>query len=70
VAGVLPDPASSIVTFGLMVLLGLSGNDLRAWSLTRRGYHLDHVVIARHESDALIKLLTNRPDLTERMARS
>ena len=69
-ASLLPAPASTIVTLGLMVLLGLSAQDLRAWSLAGRGYRLAHVVTARTESDALARLLNNRPDLTERMARS
>ncbi len=69
-ASVLPSPASGFVSLGLMALLGLSAQDLRAWSLTRRGYHLAHIVTARTESDALARLLTNRPDLIERMARS
>ena len=59
----LPDTVSGIVTPALMVLHGLSGNDLVAWSLTRRGYLLSHVLTARTEADALARLLTNRPDL-------
>ena len=47
----------------LMVLLGLSGHDLRRWSLDYRGYLLAQVVVARDELDALGRLLDRRPDL-------
>ncbi len=62
------DPFQAIVYLGLMVLLGLNGNDLRAWSLERRGFLLAHVLTARTEADALGRLLTARPDLAARMA--
>jgi hypothetical protein len=48
---------------GLMLLLGLSGHDLRRWSLDHRGYLLAQVVAARTELDALAGLLERRPDL-------
>ena len=47
----------------LMVLLGLSGHDLRRWSLDYRGYLLAQVVGARDELEALARLLDRRPDL-------
>lgn len=47
----------------LVVLLGLSGHDLRRWSLDYRGYLLAQVIAARTESDALARLLERRPDL-------
>ena len=47
----------------LIVLLGLSGQDLRRWSLDHRGYLLAQVVTARNELDALGQLLERRPDL-------
>ena len=47
----------------LMVLLGLSGHDLRRWSLDYRGFLLAQVVVARDEVDALARLLDRRPDL-------
>ena len=47
----------------LMVMLGLSGHDLRRWSLDYRGYLLAQVVVARDELDALGRLLDRRPDL-------
>ena len=48
---------------GLMLLLGLTGHDLRRWSLDHRGYLLAQVIAARDELEALERLLTRRPDL-------
>ena len=45
------------------MLLGLSGHDLRRWSLDHRGYLLAQVVAARSEMEALARLLDRRPDL-------
>ena len=59
----LPGMASGIVIPSLMLLHGLSGHDMRAWALERRGYLLTHVLSARNEADALARLLANRPDL-------
>jgi hypothetical protein len=56
------DIAAALLTT-LMVLLGLSGHDLRRWSLDYRGYLLAQVVVARDELDALGQLLDRRPDL-------
>lgn len=47
----------------VVVLLGLSGHDLRRWSLDHRGYLLTQVVAARDELEALQHLLERRPDL-------
>ncbi len=56
-----------IVALG--VLLGLLGQDLRRWSLSRRGYLLAHVVAARDQDEALARLLARRPDLIETAVR-
>jgi Protein of unknown function (DUF2628) len=48
---------------GLVLLLGVSGHDIRRWSLDYRGYLLAQVVMARHELEALGRLLERRPDL-------
>jgi hypothetical protein len=58
-----PDGAAATSLTALIVLLGLSGNDLRRWSLDRRGYLLAQVVVARDELEALGRLLDRRPDL-------
>jgi hypothetical protein len=52
-----------VLMAGLILLLGLSGHDLRRWSLDHRGYLLGQVVAARNEIGALERLLTRRPDL-------
>jgi hypothetical protein len=54
-------PAALLTT--VIVLLGLSGHDLRRWSLEHRGYLLAQVVVARNELEALGRLLERRPDL-------
>jgi len=58
-----PDDAATALLLALIVLLGLSGNDLRRWSLDHRGYLLAQVVAARDELEALGRLLDRRPDL-------
>jgi hypothetical protein len=63
IAAVLPQPAAGILVLGLALLLGLTGNDLRRWTLEHRGYLLAHVIGARSEDDALHRLLTHRPGL-------
>jgi hypothetical protein len=53
--------AASLIA--LVVLLGLSGHDLRRWSLDHRGYLLSQVVVGRDELEAMARLLERRPDL-------
>jgi Protein of unknown function (DUF2628) len=53
-----------VLMAGVIVLLGLSGQDLRRWSLDHRGYLLTQVIAAHNEFGALERLLTRRPDLT------
>jgi Protein of unknown function (DUF2628) len=55
-----------VLMAGLVLLLGLSGHDLRRWSLDHRGYLLAQVIAARSELGALERLLTRRPDLKGR----
>jgi hypothetical protein len=57
------DGVSAALLTTVIVLLGLSGHDLRRWSLERRGYLLAQVVVARNELEALGRLLERRPDL-------
>jgi hypothetical protein len=47
----------------LILLLGLSGHDIRRWSLDHRGYLLSQVLMARDELEATERLLERRPDL-------
>lgn len=64
-----PQPWRWALSLALAALLGLFGQDLRRWSLGRRGYVLAHVVAARDRDEALARLLASRPDLTEAAAR-
>jgi len=57
------DPTRIVLILGLMLLFGLSGYDLRRWSLDHRGYLLGQVLTARDETEALANLLARRPDL-------
>lgn len=57
------DGTAAVLLVALIVLLGLSGQDLRRWSLDHRGYLLSQVVSGRSEPDALVHLLERRPDL-------
>ena len=59
-----PGDAATALLTALILLLGLSGNDLRRWSLDHRGYLLAQVVVARDELEALGRLLDRRPDLS------
>jgi hypothetical protein len=58
-----PDGIMGALLTTLIVLLGLSGQDMRRWSLGHRGYLLTQVVTGRSELDALALLLERRPDL-------
>ena len=61
-----PEPIDLVLTVGLAVLAGLSGHDLRRWTLEQRGYLLTNVLAARSEAEAMGRLLTGRPDLAGR----
>ncbi len=54
---------AAALLIALVVLTGLSGHDLRRWSLDHRGYLLSQVVVARDELEATAQLLERRPDL-------
>ena len=58
-------PASSVLLLGLAVLTGLFGRDLVRWSAAHRGYAETHVVAARNEDEARLRLLAARPDLVD-----
>lgn len=63
IAVLTPDGVMAALLTTLIVLLGLSGQDMRRWSLDHRGYLLAQVVTGRSELDALALLLERRPDL-------
>jgi hypothetical protein len=54
---------AAALLIAMVVLIGLSGHDLRRWSLDHRGYVLSQVVTARDELDAMVRLLERRPDV-------
>jgi hypothetical protein len=58
--------ATAALMLALAVWIGLSGQDLRRWSMRHRRLVLFEIVAARHETEALARLLERRPDLTSR----
>ncbi|MBY0338153.1 MAG: DUF2628 domain-containing protein [Acetobacteraceae bacterium] len=50
-------------TLGAHLLLGFHGQDLRRWTLARRGWRLAHVVVGADEDSALARLLLNQRHL-------
>jgi hypothetical protein len=58
--------AQVVLMTGLALILGLTGHDLRRWSLERSGYLLVHVLAGRDEIEAMRQLLYYRPDLEDR----
>ncbi|MGI4952135.1 MAG: DUF2628 domain-containing protein [Janthinobacterium lividum] len=63
-----PLPVILVIGFGLGWLTGLLGQDMRRWSLDRRGYVMAHVLAARDHDTALGRLLTFRPDVAAGLA--
>lgn len=61
-----PEPIDFVLFAAMALLLGMSGYDLRRWSIEHRGYLLVHVLAAHSEAEALGRLLTNRPELAGR----
>jgi hypothetical protein len=61
-----PPGASTVLIVALAVWLGMSGHDLRRWSMAHRGFTLFGVVAARTEDAAVARLLDSRPDLAGR----
>jgi hypothetical protein len=66
IAVLAPEPAETILSVGLAIMLGLIGNDLRSIALEHRGYTLLHVLAARGRDEAWLRLIANRPDLMAR----
>jgi hypothetical protein len=54
-------PVAGIVGLGVAWLVGLHAQDLRGWSLARRGWSLAHIVTGRGRTDAYARLLTSEP---------
>nr|WP_294520329.1 DUF2628 domain-containing protein [uncultured Rhodopila sp.] len=66
IAVLVPEPAETILSAGLAIILGLIGNDLRSAALEHRGYSLLHVLAARGRDEAWMRLIAGRPDLKAR----
>jgi hypothetical protein len=58
-----PDISGAVLSAALALLLGLFGQDLRRWTLERRGFAMAHIVAAPDAESALVRLLQRRPDL-------
>ena len=54
-----------VAGFGLHLLAGLFGNDLRRWSLGLGRFELAHVVAGRSPDEAMLRLLSARGDLRQ-----
>jgi hypothetical protein len=59
----LPDPYGIALALAAHLLLGFQGQDLRRWTLSRRGWSLAHVVLAESADGALARLLQAEPRL-------
>jgi hypothetical protein len=57
-------PFAGAVSIAVFVLQGLFGRDIVRWSLGRSGYAAGPVVAAPTHDGALLRLLTERADLT------
>ena len=57
------------VGLGLAWLVGLHGQDLRGWSMARRGWRLSHLVTAPDQDRAYARLLDAVPALHAQAAR-
>ncbi len=68
IAARIPAPAGAVLCLAVLVLLGLLGQDLRRWTLARRGYAEIAVVVARDAEAALLRLLDHRPELGRDLA--
>ena len=55
--------AAASLMLALACWLGVSGHDLRRWSMRQRGFALSEIIAARDETDAYAKLLERRPTL-------
>ncbi len=53
------------LSFGLALIIGLTGRDMVRWSLGRNGYAFAHVVAAGDQDSALARLYAARADLIE-----
>ncbi|TCH99026.1 DUF2628 domain-containing protein [Roseococcus sp. SYP-B2431] len=62
-ASLAPAPFDTALPLGLALLLGFHGQDLRRWTLERRGMPASHVVLGRDEDAALLRATSLDPAL-------
>lgn len=62
-------PTQAAVSIGLAAALGLVGNDLKRWTLTRRGYVESGVVAAVDGDAAESRFFDSRPDIAAELTR-
>lgn len=62
VQALMPPVVCVVLIPAIMLLHGQNGSDMIGWGLERRGYLLAHVIAARSEAEAFVRLLTERPD--------
>ncbi len=58
-----------VIQIGLAVVIGLIANELRRWSLDRRGLHEDAVVTAHDKEEAERRYLDANPYMTAKLLR-
>lgn len=66
--GGLNDVQQSVLSLTLAIAIGFAADELRRWTLTRRGYFFEDVVVADNEDHAARRFLDTRPALTSRLA--
>ena len=59
----LPGPYGFALSLTLELLIGFHGQDLRRWTLARRGWTLAHIVLGQDAEGALARLLQSEPRL-------
>jgi hypothetical protein len=65
-----PAPWDAPALLALHAMIGLHGQDLRRWTLARRGWRLEHVVAGADEEAAMLRLLVAVPRLAPLFAGS
>ena len=61
--------AQTVVQLGVSVVIGLIANELRRWSLGRRGLYEDAVVTAHDKEEAERRYLDANPYMTSKLLR-
>lgn len=67
---VITDPsAQAVIQLGLTVVVGLIANEMRRWTLNRRGMYEDAVVTAHDKEEAERRYLDANPYMTAKLLR-